>query len=283
MVRIPFLVEVVVVRNRVAFVGVAVLCLSAVSVGLPPFPPPAITATVSQVVDGVTVEVRVDRLPNPAPTGLSVGQTVRVRYLGVSAPAEGTPDAPLARALNAALVAEKTVYLELDTSERGHDGTLVAYVYLDPDGRVMVNLVLLATDLFTTAADPAAVRYAPVFAHAAATPPAATPRAGCVAPVSWIEARSQIGKNLCVDGPVASVGTGPGGDLFINVGRAYPDTGRFTLYIPARHVGKFEATFGTRFWSNLVGKPVQAQGEVKLYQGVAEIVLSEPGNLFLQP
>jgi len=272
------------VHRRIAPLGLVVLCLGAVSgLGLPPLPPPAIVATVDQVVDGVTVEVRVDRLPSPAPAGLAVGQTVRVRYLGVAAPAGTSPEAPLARALNAALVAGKTVYLELDAQERGPDGTLVAYVYLDPDGRVMVNLVLLATDLFTAAAEPAPVRYVDVFAHAAATPGAgSTAQARCAPAVPWNEARSQIGNTLCVEGPVMSVGTSKGGDVFLNLGLAFPDPGRFALFIPARHVGKFEAAFGTRFWTQLVGKTVQAQGEVKLYRGVAEIILTEPGDLFLQ-
>lgn len=271
-------------HRRTAVVGFVVLCLSTVGgLGLPPLPPPPIVATVSQVVDGVTVEVRIDRLPSPAPGGLALGETVRVRYLGVAAPAGGAPEAPLARALNATLVAGKTVYLELDSQERGRDGTLVAYVYLDPDGRLMVNLILLATVPFTTTADPAPVRYAAVFAHAAATPAVGADRAGCAPAVPWNDARSQIGKNLCLEGPVASVGTGPGGDLFINVGRPYPNPERLTLFIPARHVGKFEAAFGSHFWTQLVGKTVQAQGEVKLYQGTAEIILSDPGDLFLQP
>lgn len=263
-------------------VGVVVLCLvPVIGLGLPPLPPPTIVATVGQVVDGTTIEVTIDRLPRPAPAGLSVGQTVRVRYLGLAAPSGGDL-AAAATALNAALVAGKSVYLELDARDRDESGSLVAYVYLDPDGRLMVNLILLATDLFSLRSEVGADRYAAQFSHAAAVPlPGAT--VACSPAVPWTEARNRIGDVLCVEGPAESVGTGAGGDVFINLGRPYPDPGRFTLFIPARHVGKFEAAFGPRFWTQVARTVVRAQGEVRLYQGVAEIVLTDPKDLFLRP
>lgn len=256
-----------------------VLCLVLSGVGgaaLPPYAPPPLAGTVARVVDGVTAEVRLTRLPSPAPAGLAVGAVVPVRYLGISA-SEASREA--AASLNALLVGGREVYLELDTQERDPQGNLLAYVYLDPEGRLMVNLALLTTGLFTATASPE-LRYASALAHAAAMP---SPTVGCPSPVPWTEARGQVGKTLCVEGPVAGVGTSAGGDVFLNVGRPFPDPGRFTLYIPARHVGKFEAAFGSRFWTRLPGRIVQATGEVRLYQGVPEIVLTDPSSLVLKP
>ncbi|MCX7751145.1 MAG: hypothetical protein N2320_06395 [Candidatus Bipolaricaulota bacterium] len=251
------------------------LGIGATAVGLPPYPPPTLAGTVVRVLDAVTLEVRLTRLPTPAPAGLVVGTVVPVRYLGL-----GTSEASReAASLSALLVGGREVYLELDGQERDGQGNLLAYVYLDPEGRLMVNVALLTTGLFTASPSPG-LRYAAALAHAAAMP---APSPGCPSPVPWAEARGQIGKTLCVEGPVASVGTSAGGDVFLNLGRAYPDPGRFTLYIPARHVGKFEAAFGTRFWTRLVGKTVQATGEIRLYQGVPEIQLGDPSALFVKP
>ena len=58
--------------------------LLAVSLGvlaIPPYPAPAIEATVTYVVDGDTIEVLIKELPSPAPAGLAVGRTMRVRYI----------------------------------------------------------------------------------------------------------------------------------------------------------------------------------------------------------
>ncbi len=256
-----------------------VLCLFVSGVwgaALPPYAPPPLAGTVVRVVDAVTAEVRVSRLPSPAPAGLALDGVVPVRYLGLAA-SEGSQEA--ATALNVLLVGGREVFLELDTPERDAQGNLLAYVYLDPEGRLMVNIALLTTGLFTAAASPE-LRYGAALAHAAALP---APTLGCPSPVPWTEARGQVGRTLCVEGPVASVGASAGGDVFLNLGRAYPDPGRFTIFIAARHVGKFEAAFGARFWTRLTGKTVQASGEVRLYQGVAEIALTDPAALVVKP
>jgi hypothetical protein len=269
---------VVAVLKRVLVLGGLLLAVGPwYAQGLPPLPPPPITGSVTNVVDGVTVEVRIDHVPTPAPAGLAVGQLVRVRYLGLVIAGNGAA----ARDLNALLVGGRQVYLELDAQGRDPNGDLPAYVYLDPGGRVMVNLILLATDLYSPRTEPGATRYASVFAHAAATPSPVS--LGCSPAVPWSEARARIGEVLCVEGPVMSVGKSAGGDVFLDLGLAYPNPERFTLFIPARHVGKFEAAYGARFWEKLKGTVVRARGEIKLYRGVAEIVLSDPKDLYLQP
>jgi len=258
-----------------------VLGLSLIAQALPPFPPPGITATVVYVVDGDTIDVAITAMPSPTPAGLNVGQTVRVRYIGVDAPEWDQPDGQAATDLNAILVQKKIVYLELD--ERQWDnGRLLAYVYLDPGGLLMVNLILVVTDIIAARADPGTERYTALFAHLDATP-SLKPRPRCDPVITWSEARARVGETLCVEGLVASVGTSAGGDVFLNLGHAYPNPNRFTLFIPARYAGRFEAEFGSKFWTDLKGTVVRAHGEVELYQGIPEIQLSDPAMLFLKP
>lgn len=267
---------------RTILVVGTVLGLSLIAQALPPFPPPQIMATVVYVVDGDTIDVTITAMPSPAPAGLNnVGQTVRVRYIGVDAPEFDHPDGPAATDLNAALIRGKTVYLELD--ERQWDnGRLLAYVYLDPGGLLMVNLILVATDIIAIRTDPGTERYTALFAYLDAAP-SLKPPPRCDPVVPWSEARTRVGETLCVEGLVASVGTSAGGDVFLNLGHAYPNPNRFTLFFPARYVGRFEAELGSKFWTNLKGTVVRAYGTVELYQGIPEIQLSDPAMLFLKP
>lgn len=237
---------------------------------------PTITAQVIEVKDAVTLTVRIEELPVPAPAGLVTGGQVDVRYIGIQASSGVDPS--LAKNLNALLVEGRPVYLELDQVLRDEAGRLWAYVYLDKEGRLMVNAVLLTTKLFSHAPLPGAARYGAVFAHLDRIPWTA-PQLACPAVYSWSEAGRHLGEMACVEGVVASVGTSRGGDVFLNLGKPYPDPGRFTLFVPARHVGKFEAQFGLRFWTNLVGKTVRALGTIEEYKGSPEIELSDPQNL----
>lgn len=266
---------------RTFFVVGTVLGLSLIALAIPPFPAPPITATVVYVVDGDTIDVVIAAITAPHLAGLSVGKTVRVRYIGVDAPEFDRLHGPAATDLNASLVQGKTVYLELD--ERQWDnGRLLAYVYLDPGGLVMVNLLLVATDIISPRTDPGTERYAVLFSYFDAIP-SLKPPPRCDPAVPWSEARARIGEALCVEGPVMSVGTSAGGDVFLNLGHAYPNPNRFTLFIPARYVGRFEAALGSKFWVNLKGTLVRAYGTVELYKGIPEIQLSAPAQLFLKP
>lgn len=258
---------------RKAFL-VAVLWVNVLALGAP-----LISATVSRVLDGATLEVRIEGLPVPAPSGLRVGDTVIVRYIGVALPSEPA-EAEKLRTLNATLVEGRTVYLELEEGKAWEDGGLWAYVFLDPDQYLFVNAILVATPLAGFAPPAGVERYNHILAYMDALPQA-PPGLSCTVLYSWDEARRHVGEIACVEGPVASVGTSRGGDVFLNLGRPYPDPGRFTLFIPARYVGKFEALFGARFWTKLVGVQVRALGEIRLYQGVPEIQLSEPENLLI--
>lgn len=156
-------------RKRLAFgVLVAVLCVGHTFLGcaLAPYPPPTITANVVKVVDGDTVDVKVIAVDGTAP--VDAGQEVRVRYIGINTPETVHPSKAVeyfgeeASTFNASLVADKTVYLELDIELYDHD-RLLAYVYLDSQGYAMVNAILVAMGFANVATYPPNVRYREVF------------------------------------------------------------------------------------------------------------------------
>jgi endonuclease YncB( thermonuclease family) len=263
--------------------GLAGLLILSVVLGvqaLPPFPAPQIVGRVTTVVDGDTLDVLITSLPEEAPQGLAEGQVARVRYIGVDAPELADANGLDATDLNYALVAAKTVYLELDEEIWDAHGRLLAYVYLDPGGYLMVNLMLVATEIVTARYDPGTSRYQTVFRYFDAVPaPTLPPEEACL---PWDQAQARVGEVSCVRGEVASVGTSRGGDVFINLGNPYPNENRFTIYIPARCVGRFEAQFGPRFWRPLEGKIVSAFGEISLYRGIPEIELCDPSRLVIE-
>lgn len=110
---------------------------------------------VTRVVDGDTIEVR---FPD--------GRTEDVRYIGMNTPEVygGTECfGKEASAYNKALVADKTVWLEMDVEKRDKYSRLLAYVYLDPNGDAMVNAVLVAQGYAQMATYPPNVKYVDLF------------------------------------------------------------------------------------------------------------------------
>lgn len=238
---------------------------------------PEIRAKVLEVVDGAKISVLIESAP--AATGIAPGKRECVRYIGVRL-SDKPADAELVRTLNATLVEGKRVFLELDQRVRDESGCLLAYVFLDEAGKLMVNAFLISTDLVGFAPLSGAAKYDAILSYLDRVP-TTEPKLACPNVYSWDEAGRHVGEVACVEGPVASVGTSRGGDVFLNLGKPYPDPNRFTLFIPARYVGKFEAVFGARFWNSLVGRAVQAAGEIRLYQGSPEIQLSDPLSLVI--
>jgi len=84
--------------------------------------PAASEATVTRVVDGDTIVVR-----------LGTGREERVRYIGIDTPERGGACAQEATDANARLVEGERIRLVRDTSERDRYGRLLAYVYRDRD------------------------------------------------------------------------------------------------------------------------------------------------------
>src|SRR5918994_476884 len=129
-------------RRRGAFRGPLVLALLIAAVVLsrcgqdardeigPAGPGGTVSARVTDVVDGDTIEVELDD-----------GGTDDVRYIGVDTPETVKPDTPVecggeeAHRLNEGLVAGRQVTLRIGTEPRDDYGRLLAYVYLPGAGR----------------------------------------------------------------------------------------------------------------------------------------------------
>jgi micrococcal nuclease len=127
---------------RGSILGSAVVLVAAALLLLRPWEPPApgqdgpasATALVTRVVDGDTVEVRLD------------GDTEDVRYIGVDTPETVKPGSPVecfgpqASRFNHELVEGKRVRLVFGVERRDQYGRLLSYVYLGP---TFVNAELL--------------------------------------------------------------------------------------------------------------------------------------------
>jgi len=154
-------------RFAVLLIGILLVMgvSSSLTFGLPPYPAPIITATVSSVVDGETIDVEIVaitgdpvidvrdaqgeitsiyRISGGCP--VDVGEQVQVRYIGIAAPEE-------ASMFNELLVAGETVYLELDFDHWDDEHRLLAYVYLDAEGYLMVNAILAGMGFGNVAPD----------------------------------------------------------------------------------------------------------------------------------
>ena len=127
-------------------------------------PPGPLTARVTHVVDGDTIDVE-----------LSDGSDETVRYIGIDTPETvkpGTPvqcGGPRAHEVNDRLVYGKTVTLRFDAERRDVYGRLLAYVYLPrADGRpLFVNAELARRGLARTLTIAPNDSFAPLFARLA--------------------------------------------------------------------------------------------------------------------
>ena len=117
----------------------------------------AVDATVTRVVDGDTIRVR-----------LAGGGEERVRYIGVDTPESVKPGTPVqcfaeaASAFNHRLVAGRVVRLVADVEARDRYGRLLAYVYRRPDG-LFVNAELARRGYARPLTIPPDVRFAARF------------------------------------------------------------------------------------------------------------------------
>lgn len=138
---------------------------SSLTFGLPPYPAPIITAKVLSVIDGETIDVEIVAITGDPVIDVSdaqeniisiyrisgwcpvdVGEQVQVRYIGIAVPEE-------ASVFNESLVAGKTVYLELDFDHWDDEHRLLAYVYLDAEGYLMINAILVGMGFANVAPD----------------------------------------------------------------------------------------------------------------------------------
>jgi micrococcal nuclease len=130
-------------------------------------PPNPVSARVTHVVDGDTVDVR-----------LAGGGLDTVRYIGIDTPETVKPDTPVqcggpkAHEVNEQLVGGRTVTLRFDAERRDIYHRLLAYVYVPgegPGGRsLFVNAELARRGLARTLTIPPNDSFAPLFARLAA-------------------------------------------------------------------------------------------------------------------
>jgi micrococcal nuclease len=117
---------------------------------------PAGDGTVTRVVDGDTVHVRVS------------GQDETVRYIGIDTPESVKPGTPVecfakaASAANERLVDGQQVRMSYDVERRDRYGRLLAYVYRTRDG-AFVNAELVRQGYARTLTIPPNVRFAERF------------------------------------------------------------------------------------------------------------------------
>ncbi len=118
--------------------------------------PTKVTAEVTRVVDGDTVEADID------------GREEDVRYIGVDTPESVKPDSPVecfgpeAADFNRKLVEGETVRLELGEEQRDPYDRLLAYVYVND---TFVNAELVRRGYATTLTIPPNDRFADRFAE----------------------------------------------------------------------------------------------------------------------
>ena len=94
-------------------------------------------------------------------------------------------------------------------------------------------------------------------------------------PILVEKAQDHIGENASVRGLVEQVSFSKKGHAFLNFGGRYPQH-VFTGFIPAQNVA---AVGGEEFLESLSGNPITVTGEIKLYKGRPEIVISSPAQI----
>ncbi|MGH7301203.1 MAG: thermonuclease family protein [Candidatus Rokuibacteriota bacterium] len=130
------------------------LVLLALSVAAAGAQPSALEGAVERVVDGDTIQVRVN------------GRVETVRYIGVNTPElrhpvrGAEPGGRQAWAVNGELVAGKRVRLEMDAQPRDRHGRLLAYVWVEG---IMVNAELVRRGYAQVMTVPPNIRYQRLF------------------------------------------------------------------------------------------------------------------------
>jgi len=255
--------------------------LAGVGEALPPYPPPDIAGRVTVVIDGDTIDVLLQSVPEALAEELREGEVVRVRYIGVNARELDEEQGVVATELNRILVGGKTVYIELDNTHWDTYGRLLAYVYLDSHGLLMVNAILSEVMIVEPMAFTSTPRYNSLFSclH------------GCWAYgpcYSWDEAAEHYNEQAWVYGPVVDTARLPYNRVFLNIGYGYPNPSRFTVVIFEEYTHLFDALFGSYFEKELEGKVIYVFGWIKEYEQkdpkavVPEIVLTTPRHLLTE-
>lgn len=100
----------------------------------------------------------------------------------------------------------------------------------------------------------------------------------CAGSISWSGAINHVGDTASVQGSVISThyaSTSNGQPTFLNVGRDYPDHGRFTVVI----WGEDRASFSIPPEEAYASKTICVTGTIQRYQGVPEIIVHSPSAI----
>ena len=92
--------------------------------------------------------------------------------------------------------------------------------------------------------------------------------------VSWDNASNHIGRRITVYGPVVDTryaSSSRGQPTFLNIGKPYPDPGRFTVVIWGENRGNFPSPPEVYY----KGRTIFVTGVVTRYEGVPEIEASD--------
>ena len=103
----------------------------------------------------------------------------------------------------------------------------------------------------------------------------------CEDAIAWKDAGRHVGERANVRGPVVSThyaATSNGEPTFLNVGRDYPDEGRFTVVIWGEDRGNFSASPEDLYDS----ETVCVTGTIETYQGEPEIVLRSEDDIVVE-
>ena len=103
-----------------------------------------------------------------------------------------------------------------------------------------------------------------------------TPTISC--DIQWNEAKYNIGEWMTVCGPVVDTHyatTSNGKPTFLNIGEPYPNSDRITVVIWGDDRGNFPSPPENYYQ----GKNVGVTGLITEYEGIAEITVSNPGQI----
>ena len=96
--------------------------------------------------------------------------------------------------------------------------------------------------------------------------------------IPWEQAVHHVGERTTVYGPVVSTkwaSSSRGQPTFLNIGRAYPDSNRFTVVIWIQNRGNFSSAPENYY----DGKTISVNGLIDTYEGVPQIEVSSPSQI----
>jgi DNA/RNA endonuclease YhcR with UshA esterase domain len=96
--------------------------------------------------------------------------------------------------------------------------------------------------------------------------------------IPWDQASDYVGDRITVEGPVVSTkyaNSSNGSPTFLNMGRDYPNTSRLTVLI----WGGSRDNFSGAPESLYAGKTIRVKGSVSMYNGAAQIEVSDPSQI----